>query len=58
MGKTFQYCPQLEALEDRLPPGDLLGGLSIIGRGGEVLPAAARGGAKCSPRPPSFTASP
>ena len=44
MGKTFQYCPQLESLEDRLPPGDLLGGLSIIGRGGEVLPAAAEGG--------------
>jgi hypothetical protein len=41
MGKSFRFCPQLEALEDRLPPGDLRGGLSHIGRGGEVLPAAA-----------------
>jgi hypothetical protein len=84
MGKSFRTCPQLEALEDRLPPGDLRGGLGLIsniaagaqaaraaatdqlgqglnlealwgtangqgaasavqdGRGGEVLPAAAR----------------
>src|SRR5262249_34494504 len=41
MGKTFRYCPQLEVLEDRLPPGDLRGGLSHHGRGGEVLPATA-----------------
>jgi hypothetical protein len=41
MGKSFRYCPLLEALEDRLPPGDLRGGLSLNGRGGEVLPAAA-----------------
>ena len=42
MGTTFRFCPQLEILEDRLPPGDLRGGLSIIATGGEVLPATAQ----------------
>ena len=55
MGKTFQYCPQLEALEDRLPPGDLRGGLSLIGSGGgEVLPAAAEGGGEVLPATAEF----
>jgi hypothetical protein len=31
MGRSFRSRPQLEILEDRLPPGDLRGGLSVIG---------------------------
>jgi hypothetical protein len=31
MRKSFRSRPQLEILEDRLPPGDLRGGLSVIG---------------------------
>ena len=42
MGKTFRYYPQLDVLEDRLPPGDLRGGLSITGTGGDVLPATSQ----------------
>jgi len=34
MGKSFRSQPQLEILEDRLAPGDLRGGLSLIGMSG------------------------
>jgi len=36
MGKSFRSRPQLEVLEDRLPPGGLHGGLSPIGAGAQA----------------------
>jgi hypothetical protein len=41
MGQSFRSRPQLEILEDRLPPGDLRGGLSLTGALGAGALAAA-----------------
>ena len=41
MGKSFRFRPQLEVLEGRLAPGDLRGGLRLIGATGEVEGATA-----------------
>jgi hypothetical protein len=43
MGKSFRSRPQLETLEDRLPPGGLRGGLSPIGAGAQAARSTATG---------------
>jgi hypothetical protein len=43
MGKPFRSRPQLEILEDRLPPGGLRGGLSPLGAGAQAAGSTAPG---------------